>query len=67
MLESLNGVLWRSVAEVGSRVRGHDMLVQRSIEGRLGLVDFDVNIVDTVLDKDSTAADDHPAWRTKPG
>ena len=67
VLGSSNCVLWRSIAEVGRRVRANDRLVQRSIEGRLGLVDFDVNIVDTVLDKDSTVPDDHPAWRTKPG
>ena len=67
VLESSNCVLWRSVAEVGRRVRAHDRLVQRSIEGRLGLADFDVNIVDTVFDEDSAAPDGHPAWRIKPG
>ena len=48
VLESPNCVLWRLVAEVGRRVRDDDRLVQRSIEGLLGLADFDVNIVITV-------------------
>ena len=61
VLESSNCVLWRSVAGMGHRVRANDRLVQRTIEGRLGLADFDVNIADTVFDEDLAAPDGHPA------